>query len=417
MKRNIFLPALLLAGLLVLSGCAAMLERSHVSSTAHVDYAVENDDESILRAETYQGLVNSLRYFIDEHRSGGVIRLYNYAGDVESDLTAAREEVLQEPVGAFAVGALNYDSTRILTYYEVKLTIRYTRTAREVEAIPEVFGLSGVQQELSRLVTERQRSAVFMASYFSGDGGMMEELFVEGIYNAPALFCYPAEPEADLDYEISFYPETGTRRIVEVTVNWPDSDRQAARRVEKLEQAASALLEATPPEGEGYTVEELAAIVRNAQSGEDDPSREDAQGGKDVRGSNLPLDVLSGEAASDLGLLLAMEYLCHQCGIEAVMAWGEGPRKCWLIVSTPGGYRHLPVDCLYVPVEDPDGEEPDGDPDGEQETSFALYTDREMTGLGYRWTASLYPACEEPEPPAETQTPEETESPEETEPS
>ena len=381
MKKRV-LAALGLGVVLALgSGCAAMLERSHVSSTAHVDYAVEEDDESILRAETYQGLVNSLRYFIDEHRGGGVIRLYNYTGDVESDLAAARDEVLQEPVGAFAVGALNYDSTRILTYYEVELTISYTRTAREVEAIPEVVGLSGVQQELSRLITERQKSVVFMASYFSGDGGMVEKLFVEDIYNAPALFCYPAGPETDLDYEIRLYPETGTRRIVEITVNWRDSDREAAQRVEELEGLASALLEANPPAGEGYTVEELAAVVRGAH------------GGENAQGASLVLDVLSGEAATDSGLLMTMEYLCRQCGIEAVMAWGEGPRQNWLIVSTPDGYRHLTVDSLYAPrPEDPDGEEPDGE---EPEVPFALYTDREMTELGYEWPTALYPACEE----------------------
>ena len=376
-------------------GCAAMLERSHVSSTAHVDYAVEDDDESILRAETYQGLLNSLRYFIDEHRSGGVVRLYNYTGDVESDLTAARDEVLQDPVGAFAVGALTYDSTRILTYYEVKLTISYTRSAKEVEAIPEVFGLSGVQQELSRLVTERQESAVFTASYFSGDREMVEKLLIEGIYNAPALFCYPAGPEKDLDYEISLYPETGTRRIVEVRVSWRDNDREAARRVEELEQIASALLEANPPAGEGYSVEELAALVRGVH------------GGEDAQGSNLPRDVLSGEAATDSGLLMAMEYLCHQCGIEAVIAWGEGPRQSWLIVSTPEGYRCLTVDSLYARSEEPDGEEPngeepngegpEGEPDGgETETPVALYTDREMMELGYSWPTALYPICVEP---------------------
>ena len=380
MKKRVL--ALGLGVLLALgSGCAAMLERSHVSSTAHVDYAVEEDDESILRAETYQGLVNSLRYFIDEHRGGGVIRLYNYTGDVESDLAAARDEVLQEPVGAFAVGALNYDSTRILTYYEVKLTISYIRTAREVEAIPEVVGLSGVQQELSRLVAERQKSVVFMASYFSGDGRMVEKLFVEGIYNSPALFCYPSGPETDLDYEISLYPETGTRRIVEVRVNWRDSDQEAVQRVEELERIASALLEANPPAGEGYTVEELAALVRGAH------------GGEDARGANLARDVLSGETASDRGLLMAMEYLCHQCGIEAITAWGEGPRQSWLIVSTPDGYRHLTVDCLYARSEDPDGEEPGGEV---PEVPVALYTDREMTELGYEWPASLYPVCAEP---------------------
>ena len=389
MKRIISMLALLLAVSLAMPGCAAMLERSHVSSTAHVDYAVEDDDESILRAETYQGLVNSLRYFIDEHRSGGVIRLYNYTGDVETDLTAARDEVLQEPVGAFAVGALNYDSTRILTYYEVKLTISYIHTAGEVEAVPEVFGVSGVQQELSRMVAERQRSAVFMASYFSGDGGMVERLLAESIYNAPALFCYPEGLEADLDYEISLYPETGARRIVEVVVRWRDSDREAAQRVDELERTASALLEANPPAGESYTVEELMAIVRSAH------------GGEDAQGANLPQDVLSGETASDLGLLMAMEYLCHQCGIEAVMAWGEGPRQSWLIVSTPDGYRHLLVDCLYAEPENPDGEEPEvEDPEVEEpEIPTMLYTDREMAELGYAWQASLYPVCAETELP------------------
>ena len=393
MKRIISMLALLLAGSLALSGCAAMLERSHVSSTAHVDYAVEDYDESILRAESYQGLVNSLRYFLDEHRSGGVVRLYNYTGDVESDLDAARDEVLQEPVGAFAVGSLNYDSTRILTYYEVKLTISYTRTAREVEAVTEVFGLSGVQQELSRLVTERKKSAVFL----SGDGGMVEELLMESIYNAPALFCYPTGPETDLNYEIRLYPETGPRRIVEVTVSWPDSDWEAVRRSEELERTASALLEANPPAGESYTVEELAALVRSAH------------GGEDAKGANLPRDVLSGEAASDLGLLMAMEYLCHRCGIEAVMAWGKGPRQSWLIVSTPDGYRHLLADSLYAPAEDPEagdpdggepGEGPDDDPEVEEPgPSFALYTDRELARLGYTWQESLYPVCEEPELP------------------
>ena len=374
------------------SGCAAMLERSHVSSTAHVDYAVEEDDESILRAETYQGLVNSLRYFIDEHRNGGVVRLYNYTGDVETDLTAARDEVLQDPVGAFAVGTLSYDTTRILTYYEVRLTISYTRTAGEVEAVSEVFGLSGVQQELDRLVAGRERSAVFMATYFSGDGELVEKLFVESVYNAPELFCYPAGPETDLSYKISLYPETGARRIVEIKVSWRDSDRESARRVEELEQTAAALLEAAPPAGEEYTVEELAAIVRNAH------------GGEDAQGSDLPRDVLSGETASDSGLLLAMEYLCRRCGIEAVMAWGEGPRPSWLIVSTPDGYRHLLADSLYAPAEDPDegdtdGEDPDGEPedgerDGEEpETAVALYTDQEMAGLGYEWPVSRYPAC------------------------
>ena len=382
---------------LALSGCAAMLERSHVSSTAHVDYAMEEDDESILRAETYQGLVNSMRYFIDGHRSGGVIRLYNYTGDVASDLAAARDEVLQDPVGAFAVGALSYESTRILTYYEVTLSISYSRTAREVEEIPEVLGLSGVRQELNRLVSERHRSAVFMASYFSGDMGLVDNLLLQGIYNAPELYCYPDGPEKDLDYTISLYPETGARRIVEIEVNWQDSEQQAVRRAEELEMAASALLEASPPAGERYTVEELAGVVRAAH------------GGMDAAGTQLPLEVLTGAPSREEGLLLAMEYLCRQCGIEAVAAWGDGMRDSWLIVSTPEGYRHLLAESLYAMGDPPppeDGEEPADGEMPEPTPVFRLYTDQELTALGYEWPESLYPVCvdsgsaETPEPDA-----------------
>ena len=380
MKKRIL--ALGLGMLLALSGCASMLERSHMSSTAHVDYAVE-EDESILRVETYQGLVKSMLYFVNGHRGSGVIRLYNYTGDVDADLAAARDEALQDPVGAYAVGTLSYDSTRILSYYEVKLSITYTHTARELEAIPEVSGLSGVRQELSRLVSERQRSAVFLASYFSGDRDTVEALFVEGIYNVPERFCYPGGPRSDLDYEISLYPETGTRRIVEVKVGWRDSDPESAQRVEELERLASALLEANPPAGEeGYAVEELAAIVRAAH------------GGEDARGSSLAQEVLSGEPAADAGLLMALEYLCHQCGIEAVTAWGDGPWQCWLIVGTPGGYRHLLPEALYAPPEEEPGEEPGEEP---PEPVFQLYTDQELAELGCEWETALYPACVEEE--------------------
>lgn len=374
MKKRLLI--LLLCAALPLSGCAAMLERSHVSSTAHVDYAVEQDDESVLRAETYQGLVNSMLYLVNGHRGGGVIRLYNYTGDVESDLGAARDKVFQDPVGAYAVGALDYESTRILSYYEVKLTISYVHTAHEVEAIPKVTNMAGVRQELNRMVSERQNATVFMASYFSGDEELVNSLLLQGIYNAPELYCYPDGPEENLDYSITLYPETGTQRIVEVKVNWQDSEQQAAQRVEELERAALALLEEHPPAGERYTVEELAAVLCAAH------------GGLDEAGTQLPLEVLTGAPAQEEGLLLAMEYLCRQCGIEVVTAWGEGPRHSWLIVSTRSGYRHLLPESLALP--------PDGAPDGEgSEPLFALYTDQELTAMGYEWPASLYPVCAE----------------------
>ena len=168
LKKRVLSLVLSLA-LLPLPGCAAMLERGHETITTHVDYAV-TEDESVLRAETYQGLVSAMLYFVNGHRRGGTIRLYNYTGDVEADLANARDEVMYEdPLGAFSIHGFTYDLTPILTYYEVELRITYSRTAQEVNSLREVTGLAGVRQELKRLVTGQESSTAFLASYFSGD--------------------------------------------------------------------------------------------------------------------------------------------------------------------------------------------------------------------------------------------------------
>lgn len=365
LKKRVLALVLALA-LLPLPGCAAMLERGHETVTTHVDYAV-TEDESVLRAETYQGLVSAMLYFVNGHRRGGTIRLYNYTGDVEADLANARDEVMnQDPLGAFSIHGFTYDITRILTYYEVELTIFYSRSAQEMEEIPEVTGLSGVRQELSRLVTEQQESAIFLASYFSGDRELVEELLILACMSAPELFHHH-----DINTtKISFYPETGARRVVEVKLGWSVGAAEVAQEeqeyAQQLESAASALLEANPPAGESYTVEELAAIVR------------EASGGPDYHGTPLALGALSGEPAADFGLLVAMEYLCRQCAIEVEPV--SGSTGLWLIVATPEGYRHLLPDSMYA-LEEP--------------IPFRLYTDGELLKLGHQWNTEFYPPCTE----------------------
>lgn len=372
MKKRI-LALILCLCLLPLPGCAAMLERGHETVTTHVDYAV-TDDDSVLRAETYQGLVSAMLYFVNEHRRGGTIRLYNYTGDVEADLDNARDEVMYEdPLGAFSIHGLTYDFTRILTYYEVDLRITYSRTAQEVNALREVTGLAGLRQELKRLAAGQESSTAFLASYFSGDAELVEQLLILACMGAPELFRHH-----DINTKtITLYPEAGTRRVVEVKLEWSQSPGTVAEEekeyAQQLETTAAALLEANPPQGEQYTVEELAAIVR-AAGGTPDP-----------HGTPMALNALSGEPASDFGLLMAMEYLCQQCAIEVEPV--NGSTGVWLIVSTPEGYRHLLPQSLYPPGED---EEP-----GETELPFQLYTDQELLELGCEWPEALHPACED----------------------
>ena len=108
--KKVTLTAMLLAAAIMLCGCTAMLDRSYSSSADHVDYSV-TEDSSILRAESYQALLNSILYYVSEHSGGGTIRLYNYTGNVDNDLAAAKKAVMEEdPLGAYAVSGIDYDA-------------------------------------------------------------------------------------------------------------------------------------------------------------------------------------------------------------------------------------------------------------------------------------------------------------------
>jgi len=390
MKNRI--TALALAGLLLLSGCTSMLERSDVSAVTHVDYSV-TEDSSILRVETYQALVSSLLHFVNERADTGTIRLYNYTGDVESDLKDACYEVCHDdPLGAFSVADIGYDSTRILTYYEVDLTFTYSRTEEEVDALREIAGISALRQELARMVDTQASRLTLLVSYFSGSEELIWQLLTLARLGNPAMYC---DPGGSFAYEILMYPETGSRRIIEIRVEkWGTAgEKELADNTLALEEAARSLLDANPPAGTSYTVEELANILRSVS------------GGYDWYGTNLALYTLNGTPATDLGHLLAMEYLCLLCGIEVLPVLGQP--DSWLIVATQDGYRHLLPRDLF-PIVPEEGAEPAPFP------PLPLYTDEALHALGgYSWNSALYPACVSSAPPSEV--PEETpeEEPEE----
>ncbi len=351
------LLALCLACGVSLSGCSAMLDRSYVSSATHLDYSVA-EDSSILRVETYQGLVNALLYFVNEHTSSGTIRLYNYTGDVESDLESACNEVMTEdPLGAFSVRTMKYDSTRILSYYEVEVNIVYSRSAQAVNSIQSVAGLSGLRGELTRAISAQQTQSLSRVSYFSGDTATVEALFWMAFYSSPHLALNPP-PQVTA----SLYPDSGPQRIVEVNLTWPDTQTDTTAYAKELETVVEQLLSDAPQTAR--TAQALTALVQQQVT----PSS---------TGSLTALDALSGQAASDRGLLLGLEAVLQGADVEANMVLGSlrGSSTMWLIVSTEDGYRHLLAQSLY--------------PD----QPLGLYTDQQMTELGYTWTTSLYPAC------------------------
>ena len=110
------LPALLTAAALLLTGCSALLERDYSSVTAHNAAPATEGDPSILRADSYQELVNALIYFVSGGMEEGTIRLYTDTENVEPFLSDACLEVVQEdPLGAYCVEFIKYTVDPVVT--------------------------------------------------------------------------------------------------------------------------------------------------------------------------------------------------------------------------------------------------------------------------------------------------------------
>lgn len=355
MKTRLLALALVVA--VLLSGCASMLQQSYSSSVKHVEYTVAEDSSS-LRAETYRGLVDAILYFVNEHVTQGVIRLYNYTSNVEEDLANACLEVTEEdPLGAFAVEDITYEFSRIVSYYEVNVSLTFSRTIEEIDSLQLASGPSGIRMKIQDAVAAFAPTLLLRVSYFSDDADSIRAMVAQAYYDTPSsAFGMP-------EVRVSIYPESGSQRIIAIELDWPTSRAALIQQSGELIWAADELLSLNPPADEQYTPAELATLLLQSIP----PI--------DPEGASDPLSALASLPADQLAHTLALELLFQRAGIDATLATGfvGGVSTCWLIVDSGDGYRHLPFASTVEEIQ--------------------LCTDLEMSGLGYLWAEDMYPDC------------------------
>lgn len=351
--------ALFLAGVLALTGCASMLERDYVIVSPYQPVSNSSGTSSALRVESYQELVNAVLYLVTMGEEQGVLNLYNYTQDVESDLTRACLEVIQEdPLGAYSVEYITHDYSLIVSYYEVNLQITYRRSREQVSSITSVTGSGAIRRVISRALTSFSPESVLRISYFTENEDYIRELVRQAYYDSPATAL--GMPEA----EINIYPDSGSQRIVEIGLTYPDSSETLRRQSQELTDLALALAV------EDSTAQSLYDNLTNGLTISPDSGKSSAY------------DALIRQETDSEGAALAYQLLCDQAGIECYLVRGvrNGRDYFWnIVLNEDGEYRHVdPAAGL-----------------------FAL-TDSELTTHGtYAWDSKEYPACSAPTPDEE----------------
>ena len=217
MKNLTKLLALVLCFALV-AGCGSLLEGDYTSVQKHV-VAVEPEREApvVIEADEYEEITGALLTMIAAGRPSGVIRvLGSYAGDVEEDVNRACMEVsVDTPLGAWAVYYIACTVNRIISYYDAEISITYKKTPLEIANITSIRSDAMLTGELRYLMGTYQDGEAMRLSF--GETAAEDVLKkVESIYyNDPSLSVLLPE------VSVSFYPETGKERIMELRLQYP----------------------------------------------------------------------------------------------------------------------------------------------------------------------------------------------------
>lgn len=374
MKRTIFI----LLCFFLLSGCASLAPEEYYAVTPHQDSSVQPAPADAITVKDYQSLKHAIWSQVHAGQTEGVIHVTNYDGVVEDDLRSAAYEVSKlDPLGAYAVDYMTHTCTRIVSYYEVRVSITFRRTAREIAQIQSVTTQEQLQERLERALDNgHSRLTVRVTGYAQQD---QEIPALAEAYCAANVSRIMETP----DVSISVYPETGNVRILEINFLYTNTPQTLLDKKDAVEESIHAAVEYIRYREGDYDKAQLlySYLIQRFQY----------QQAETV----TPLyDALCGGIADPAGLAQAWQLICDRAGMECYTVTGlrNGEPYTWNILRAGSYYRHLDLAKCVL-----------------EGSGLVLRSDPEMGS--YYWNTELLPACEFVYEPAPEESPAEDETP------
>ena len=207
MKKRL-LP-LFLCGALLLSGCG-LLRREYSRTEPHSATFYEGDRRDVLRAESYQDLVNDLLLLVAAHAEEGTVWYYaEEETDLSREAQRACAEVQQEtPLGAYALDYLTYtvdEGGR--GYTQLRFTAGYRRTAQQIKSIVHATNAAALRDLLQAAVENGGKELAVQVGSFDGSR--------QSVLDSVAALQQEMG-HGNQSWQVQFYPDTDAWGIVEI---------------------------------------------------------------------------------------------------------------------------------------------------------------------------------------------------------
>ena len=357
--------ALLLAGAIALtaSGCGSAFEAEyHYEEPVTGDFGTLSGDATEIR--NYSMLKTVLTGMISRREERREFRLSNYNGNPSEDLAAACYEMKSSnPLGAYAVESMSYDTSYVVSYYMANIYISYKRTEEEIDSVYYAQTLNEFNGCVCDLLEENAPGAVIRIYSSHVDESYIRELVREHYYEFPVTLVQ--EPTVTVES----FPSEGANRIYSIHFDYAQSRFRSARMAEETEAALDAAVsELTETEAPKLALE-AAEWLCSLGTGEGDTPYQDTAYG-----------ALTDHSTDSKGVALAYLALCRRLEIPctivegSVGAMGAEPHF-WNIIELDGAHYHVDVSAFAA------------DP-----AAAFLLGDDALWGT-YIWETERYPAC------------------------
>ena len=356
---------LALALLFPLAGCGNMFEEEY-HYAAPFTYTVDAESGDAVEISNYNMLKTALMDLIGRHGEDAVFRFNNYHGSVSDDLASACLEIrTTNPVGAYAVEALSYDTSRIVSYYVADVSVSYRRSAEELERVVWISTLQELDDLVRNTISDYGREMVLRVYMPQVDeayiAGRAEEIYLSD----------PVTVVTEPVVEITSYPSEGSNRIYDVRLKYGPNTQKLRTMSRRLTEQISEMTADIPVEDAPQMALNLAETLFSRMNGSAE------------KGSTAYAAIVSRSADSK-GIALAYKAICNALNMECLTVRGQqfgdagAEEHWWNIILLDGDYYHVDVSRF-----------------GEGRAEAFLIDDAGRWGE-YLWDTADYPECAGP---------------------
>ena len=320
-----------------LGGCAAILDGETLHVTHHPGTTVSQTPDSGVEAVDYESLKAAILSFVKDYETAGLISIYTYDGDVDSDVQKACDEIKNiEPIGVYALASLEGKTTKIVSYYEVELATSYKRTRAQMDSIVTASTLRYLKSEILNFIGDYASEAVIRTG-ISGITPESVEGFVRELYYQNPLSVVMMPGTA-----VEFFPPDGGDRIIELTFgNWVAADLLESYN-DSLHRAASIMVKQATGENDAEILRSLCEMLMAACEYDEAGAVLIAEYGTQNFSATACGALVNGSAVGE-GYAMAYKALCDELGIECTVVLGKlgDMLHAWNVVTLDGYYYHV----------------------------------------------------------------------------